>query len=89
MQLRAAAYARGNELLARMDYRARLHEVHVPTLIMAGARDFVFPVEDAARPLTAIPGSELVVLEHSNHYPFIDEPEASIALLRTWLAARA
>jgi pimeloyl-ACP methyl ester carboxylesterase len=82
-----AAFARSMELLSAADYRPRLADITTPTLIVAGATDWLFPVEQAARPLTAIPRSKLVVLPESGHFPFIDEREATLGALRTWLAS--
>jgi proline-specific peptidase len=64
-----------NERLApSYDLRPRLSEIHAPTLILNGAEDYFGP-RVSARELSAIPGSEVVMLPSAGHWPFIETPE--------------
>ena len=57
----------------RFDVRDRLREIKVPTLILAGADDFMMPLAEGSRRIAAeIPAAELVVFDQSGHCPFID-----------------
>jgi pimeloyl-ACP methyl ester carboxylesterase len=52
----------------------RLHDIHVPTLILVGDHDESDPI--MSREMNAkIPGSKLVVLPESGHLTFFDQPD--------------
>jgi proline iminopeptidase len=57
----------------RLDYRARLSEIRVPTLIVVGRCDPQAPVLCSEEIARGIPGAQLVIFEHSGHYPHIEE----------------
>jgi pimeloyl-ACP methyl ester carboxylesterase len=57
------------------DHTAWLHEVHVPTLILAGAKDQVIPLPQQELMHQLIPGSDLVVFPHGSHCSQMDLPE--------------
>src|SRR5438105_12348766 len=62
------------------DNLARLREIETPTLILAGADDFIAPVEQGAQRLArGIAGSKLVVFENSGHFPFVEERDRFLA----------
>ncbi len=52
----------------------RLGRIRVPTLIVWGERDRLFPLEVAQAWERAIPGARLAVLEGSAHVPPLDDP---------------
>jgi len=81
----AAACARSRELMADCDVASRLGEIDVPTLVLVGRHDFFCPPDQAARLHRGIRGSEMVVLEQSGHYPFVEEAEAFRRAVREWL----
>lgn len=58
---------------------------HLPTLIVWGADDRILPVAHAAVAHEALPGSELVVLDHAGHFPQNEEPDAFGAAVRDFL----
>jgi len=57
----------------RLDYRARLSEICVPALIVAGRFDPQAPVLCSEEIALGIPGAQLVIFEQSGHYPYIEE----------------
>jgi proline iminopeptidase len=62
--------------------------VKVPTLILAGAHDHIIgPEHGSARLHREIRGSQLHTFEASGHFPFIEEPDAFVAVVSTWLAS--
>jgi pimeloyl-ACP methyl ester carboxylesterase len=48
--------------------------VHCPLLVVHGRRDRVIPVHASVRLHRSVPGSTLVVMEHSGHCPQLDDP---------------
>jgi proline iminopeptidase len=64
------------------DVRARLGEIYVPTLVVAGRYDFSTPVRHSNVLYKGIPSSELVVFERSGHFPFIEEQEKFLEAAR-------
>jgi acyl transferase domain-containing protein/pimeloyl-ACP methyl ester carboxylesterase/acyl carrier protein len=60
--------------LTGFDTQRRLHQIQVPTLIFAGARDIAFPIEQVAL-LERIPNSQLVRMQGSGHMPFLNQAE--------------
>ena len=67
------------------DVRQRLGEIHVPTLVIVGKRDFVTSTRWADVLHAGIPGSRLVLLEHSGHMGHIEEPAAFTQGIRSFL----
>lgn len=68
----------------------RLHEIETPTLIISGADDWITPpAQGGERIHAALPNSELVIFEESGHWPFVEEPEKFIAVVRAWLNSLA
>ncbi len=60
----------------RVDASNRLYLAgHLPFLMIWGERDSIIPVAHGHAAHEALPGSELVVLSRSGHFPQLDEPE--------------
>lgn len=57
----------------------------LPTLIVWGEKDHIIPVEHAHTAHEAMPGSELVVFEHSGHFPHVEEPQRFVDVLTSFL----
>jgi proline iminopeptidase len=56
-----------------MDFRARLPEITVPTLVLNGTADFFGP-QTSAKDLAAIPSSRVVLIAGAGHFPWLDQP---------------
>jgi pimeloyl-ACP methyl ester carboxylesterase len=52
---------------------AALREANPPTLVIWGKRDPYLPVRYAERQRRYFPGAEVVILERSGHWPFVDD----------------
>jgi proline iminopeptidase len=65
----------------------RLGEIKVPTLIVAGTYDFLFPPEHQQQLAAGIPNSRLVPIEHAGHNPDMEQPAETIKAIRDFLAA--
>ncbi len=63
----------------------RLGDVAQPVLVLAGRRDRVCPPGASEAIAAGIPGAELVVFERSGHMSFVEEPEAYLAAVRSFL----
>ena len=80
--LRAAA----TEGYGHIEVEDRLAGVTHPVLVLAGRHDRTCSLPAAEAIARGIPGAELVVLEHSGHMTFVEEPDAYRAALRQFLA---
>jgi proline iminopeptidase len=67
------------------DVEARLGEISVPALVLAGARDRIRPPAAAEALAAGIPDARLVVFEQSGHLPFVEEQDAYLAAVRSFL----
>lgn len=56
-------------------YRQRLHEIQVPTWIMWGSADTVFPLQEGEKMAAAIPGAQLSIYEGAAHPCYLDQPD--------------
>jgi proline iminopeptidase len=67
----------------------RLGEIAVPTLVLAGVDDFVFP-PDCQRELAAgIPGSRLRLIERAGHNPHDEQTAEVMTAIRQFMPAAA
>ena len=81
---RIEALRAGLDILRVADLRARLPQVSVPTLVIAGEHDRMTP-PGAARALAAtIPGARLQIVERAGHAPFLSHPQAFCRQLSTF-----
>ena len=49
--------------------------VRTPTLLVWGSRDPLFPIADARSAANVLPDAELLVVEGSAHWPYLEDPE--------------
>lgn len=84
----AAGYKAGHALLATYNVRAELERIAAPTLVIAGADDFLTPADLCSSVLSkGIPQAQLSVIPAAGHFPFLESPVAFDAELRAWLTA--
>lgn len=76
----------GRTLLPGWSVVERLGEITVPTLVLAGREDFVFPPECQRELVTGLPHAELVLVDEAGHNPHDERPEEVMAALRPFLA---
>jgi proline iminopeptidase len=67
------------------DFRQALRSLSIPTLIVAGVRDFISPPAMAKVLHAAIAGSRLVSMERSGHLAHLEEPEAFASAIEAFL----
>ncbi|RKT30525.1 pimeloyl-ACP methyl ester carboxylesterase [Roseovarius halotolerans] len=70
----------------RRDYQPVLRRCRVPTLVLCGAEDALIPVKRHGFLAELIPYARLEVIEGAGHLTPMEEPEATTAALRTWIA---
>jgi len=68
------------------DFRDRLSEVKVPTLIVWGEKDSIIPIRDADEFERLIDDSRKVVMKDTGHIPMAERPQAFNDLLTDFLA---
>ena len=70
--------------LAQFDVSGRLHEIRVPTLVIVSTCDMP-TVAMAQKTARLIPNARLEVFEHSRHFPYIEEPDKFLSLIREFI----
>jgi proline iminopeptidase len=76
----------GRRLLDGWSVSRRLGEISVPTLVMAGRDDFVFPPRCQQELAAGIPGSTLAIIDGAGHNPHDEKPAKVMRTLRTFLS---
>ncbi|KAL7420941.1 hypothetical protein Q5752_004895 [Cryptotrichosporon argae] len=71
------------------DYRDRLSEITVPTLIVVGEKDWICPLSQSKLLKAGIPDSKLLVFPDANHSVHTEKNAEVIAAIREFLDARA
>ncbi len=79
------AFAAACRALAVMDLRPHLGSIENPTLVVAGAEDQTTPPEMASELAGRIRGAERLVLDDCGHCPQLQQPEALIAAVESFL----
>lgn len=81
----AAAMRRGFEELARWSAVDRLHEVTAPVLLIAGRHDAFTAWPQSERIASRLDDADVVILERSGHFPWLEEPDAFFSAVEGWL----
>ena len=69
----------GRHLLKGWTVMDRLGEITVPTLVMAGRDDFLFPPEHQVELAAGIPNARLRIIERAGHNPHSERPAEVMA----------
>jgi proline iminopeptidase len=88
MKRRPEAHVVGfRSLLKDWSVMDRLHEIRMPTLVVAGRDDFLFPPESQAILADRLPNAApLEIIERAGHNPQDENPRAVIEVIRAFLA---
>jgi pimeloyl-ACP methyl ester carboxylesterase len=70
----------------RHDSRSVIHQIQAPTLILAATGDMITTADNARELSEAIPGSQLVVLDHGMHGFWREFPEEINPIVAEFLA---
>jgi pimeloyl-ACP methyl ester carboxylesterase len=68
-----------------IDVERRLASIPQPVLVLAGASDRICPPAAAEAIAAGAPSAELVILQHSGHFTFVEENERYIAAVADFL----
>ena len=71
--------------MRRVDCRAWLNNIDIPTRVLCGAQDVVTPPPGNRYLAEHIPGATLEVIEGVGHLLPLENPEATTAFLLDWL----
>ena len=63
----------------------RLGGIKVPTLVMAGRNDFLFPPEHQVELAAGIPNARLRIIERAGHNPHSERPAEVMEALRDFI----
>ncbi|MGE5264261.1 MAG: alpha/beta fold hydrolase [Acidobacteriota bacterium] len=76
-----------SQLLQGWTVMDRLGEIHVPTLVMGGRDDFLFPPEHQVALAAGIPNARLEIVECAGHNPQSEQSAQVIKIIRDfWLS---
>lgn len=64
-----------------------LAQIKIPTLVIAGEKDYFFPVEAVEEVAQAIDGAQFQVIKNSGHLPNMEQPEVFNRLLQHFYQA--
>src|SRR5262249_18953105 len=65
-----------------------LHRIDVPTLLIWGEEDRIYPRDYATAYQQLIPGSQVVIIPQCGHLPHIERPQAFVAALEGFTGKR-
>jgi proline iminopeptidase len=71
--------------IAGLDFRANLHKLKTPILVLSGRFDRVSLPRYAVEYKKYAPQARFIMMEESGHFPFVEEPEATLVVLREFL----
>ena len=80
----------GRELLRDwtvMDHMDRLGEIKVPTLVLAGRDDFLFPPEHQVALAVGLANGRLQIIERAGHNPHEERPAEVMAAIEEFINA--
>ena len=86
MKRRPEAHVVGfSKLLKHWNVMGRLAEIDMPTLVVAGRDDFLFPPESQAILADRLPNATLEIIERAGHNPQDENPAATIEAIEEFL----
>lgn len=71
----------------RFDLMHRTQDIEVPTLVLGGLDDVVTPVKFAEYLHQRIPGAQLTMIPDAGHASYVEQPDAVVQALSTFLAS--
>jgi pimeloyl-ACP methyl ester carboxylesterase len=74
-RIHEASYQKALEASVAQDRAAPIERIRVPTLVIAGEEDTVYPTTLARDMARRIPGAELLMMEGTGHLANLEQPE--------------
>ena len=84
--MRPEALIFGGQMMRGWSVMDRLAEIRVPTLVLAGRDDFLFPPESQALLAAGIPNARLRIIERAGHNPQAERPAETLGAVAEFLA---
>jgi 3-oxoadipate enol-lactonase len=84
-RIRDESYRKTLEASVAQDRDAPIEEIRVPTLIIGGEEDTVYPPELARAMAARIPGAELAMMKGAGHLANLEQPEEFNRILLAFL----
>ncbi|QDY69089.1 3-oxoadipate enol-lactonase [Qingshengfaniella alkalisoli] len=78
-------YAGCCRAISRADYSARIGDVHLPALVLAGAQDQATPSDQVKAFADEMPQARFTEFDACGHIPAIEQPEATARALTTFI----
>ena len=88
-RVREESYRKTLVASVAQDRDAPIEKISVPTLVVAGDEDKVYPLHLARELAQRIPGAELVIMKGAGHLPNIERPERFNEILLDFLKRRS
>jgi proline iminopeptidase len=85
MKTRPEALIYGYNMLQGWTVMDYLSEIQMPTLILAGRYDFLFPTEHQVALAAGIPNARLEIIENAGHAPHLEQPKEVQRLIKEFL----
>jgi proline iminopeptidase len=85
-KMRPEALVFGGQMMRGWSVMDRLSEIRVPTLVIAGHDDFLFPPESQALLAAGIGDARLRIIERAGHNPQTERPAETLAAVADFLA---
>jgi proline iminopeptidase len=85
-KMRPEALSFGGQMMRGWSVMDRLGEIRMPTLVMAGRDDFLFPPESQALLSAGIPNAQLRIIERAGHNPQSERPAETMAAVADFFA---
>ena len=79
------SFARNLNITSLRNLQKKLPEINIPTLILWGAEDELFDIEDAYLCKESIHGSELKIIPHCGHLPQEELPQETAEIINNFL----
>jgi proline iminopeptidase len=79
----------GRHLLKDWSVMDRLGEIRVPTLVMAGRDDFLFPPEHQVALAAKMPNAQLRIIERAGHNAHEEQPAEVLQAVRDFVGTDA
>jgi proline iminopeptidase len=86
MKARPEALFFGGQMMRGWNVMDRLGQIAVPTLVIAGHDDFLFPPESQALLAAGIPNARLRIIERAGHNPQSERPAETLTAVADFLA---
>jgi pimeloyl-ACP methyl ester carboxylesterase len=81
------SYLHTSNALVQVDLKDHLHRIDVPTLLIAGEHDGIFPVHISQEMHRRIPNAHLVTLDKTNHVSILNNPLGVVRAIQQCLSS--